>query len=84
MWNLNSEQSAGQREAGRAQARVAGPLNGLRTLVWAFTLSSSLGRSDSHISEHIALEQKLGEVEAFATACCSWDISSGQPNNTWC
>lgn len=23
MWNLNSEQSAGQREAGRAQARVA-------------------------------------------------------------
>lgn len=77
-------ESAGQREAGRAQARVAGPLNGLRTLVWAFTLSSSLGRSDSHISEHIALEQKLGEVEAFATACCSWDISSGQPNNTWC
>lgn len=65
-------------------SKSSGPLNGPRTLVWAFTLSSSLGRSDSHISEHIALEQKLGEVEAFATACCSWDISSGQPNNTWC
>lgn len=59
-------EDAGKRE-GRAQTRVASPLNGQGPLICApFTLNSSQGRSNWNIREHASLEWKFGGAEAFA------------------
>lgn len=70
-WRLREEaqmwpEDAGKRE-GRAQTRVASPLNGQGPLICApFTLNSSQGRSNWNVHEHVSLEWKFGGAEAFA------------------